>query len=64
LTLDNIVTLKSGSEVTQDHSNWWYPKVWVRFPIRIVTMALMLYRLRDIASYYSKIAKFLYPTCI
>jgi len=24
----------------------------------------MLYHLRDIASYWSKIAKFLYPTCI
>jgi len=24
----------------------------------------ILYRLRDIASYWSKIAKFLYPTCI
>ena len=26
LTLNNIVTLKSGSEVTQDHSNWYHSK--------------------------------------
>jgi len=24
--LNNIVTLKSGLEVTQDHSNWYYWK--------------------------------------
>ena len=33
LTLNNIVTLKSGLEVTQDHSNWYHSKAWVRFPI-------------------------------
>jgi len=33
LTLNNIVTLKSGLEVTQSHRNWYHSKVWVRFPI-------------------------------
>jgi len=35
LTLNNIVTLKSGLEVIQDHSNWYHSKAWVRFPIRL-----------------------------
>jgi len=35
LTLNNIVTLKSGLEVTQGHSNWHHSKAWVRFPIRL-----------------------------
>jgi len=35
LTLNNIVTLKSGLDVTQGHSNWYYSKAWVRFPIRL-----------------------------
>jgi len=35
LALDNIVTLKCGLEVTQDHSNWYHAKAWVRFPIRL-----------------------------
>jgi len=34
LMLDNIVTLKCGLEVTQDHSNWYYSKAWMLFPIR------------------------------
>jgi len=33
LTLNNIVTLKSGLEVTRGHTNWCYSKDWVRFPI-------------------------------
>jgi len=33
LTLNNIMTLKSGLEVTQDHSNWYHSKAWVWFPI-------------------------------
>jgi len=33
LTLNNIVTLKSGLEVIQDHSNWYHSKAWVLFPI-------------------------------
>jgi len=31
LTLNNIVTLKSGLEVTQGHLNWCHSKAWVRF---------------------------------
>jgi len=34
LTSINIVTLKSGLQVTQDHSNLYHSKAWVRFPIR------------------------------
>jgi len=39
----------------------------VSYSPSIVTMAMCIYRLRDIAyiaSYWSKIAKFLYPACI
>jgi len=35
LTLNNIVTLKSGLEVTQGHSNWYHLTACVRFPIRL-----------------------------
>jgi len=35
LTLNNTMTLKSELEVTQDHSNWYHSKDWVRFPIRL-----------------------------
>jgi len=35
LTLNNIVTLKSGLEVTQGHSNWHHSIVRVRFSIRL-----------------------------
>ena len=34
LTLNDIMTLKSGIEVTQDHSNRYHSKAWVWFPIR------------------------------
>jgi len=30
--LNNIVTLKYGLQVTQDHSNWYHLKAWMRFP--------------------------------
>jgi len=33
--LSNIVTLKSGLEVTQDHSNWHRSKALVQFSIRL-----------------------------
>jgi len=33
--LNNILTLKSGLEVTQDHSSWYHSKPWVQFPIRL-----------------------------
>jgi len=29
------VTLKSESEVTEGHWNWYHSKVWVWFPIRL-----------------------------
>jgi len=35
LTLNDIMTLKSGLEVTQDHSNRYHSKACVRFPIRL-----------------------------
>ena len=35
LTLNNIVTLKTGLEVSQGHWNWCHSKAWVRFPIRL-----------------------------
>jgi len=34
LLVNNIVPLKSGLEVIQGHSNWYYSKNLVRFPIR------------------------------
>jgi len=35
LTLNNIVTLKSGLEVTQGHSDWEHLQAWMRFPIHL-----------------------------
>jgi len=35
LDVENIVTLKSGLEVTEVYSNWYRSKDWVRFPIRL-----------------------------
>ena len=41
LTLNNIVTLKYGLEVSQGHLNWHHSKAWGRFHIHfVVTMAL------------------------
>jgi len=60
LTLNDIMILKSGLEVTQDHSKWYHSKVRMRFPIFAFysNYGAILYRLRDIATYWSKIAKF------
>jgi len=33
--MENIVTLKSGLEVTQGHWKWYHLQAWVWFPIRI-----------------------------
>ena len=33
--LNNIVTLKSGLEVSQAHSNWYHLKAWVRLRMRL-----------------------------
>jgi len=35
LTLNNIVTLKSGLEIIQGHSNWYHSKASVQFSIRL-----------------------------
>ena len=42
MTLNNIVTLKFGLKVTQDHLNWYQSKAWgaVSYSPSIVTMAL------------------------
>jgi len=65
LALNNIMILKYGLEATQGHWKWCHLKAWVRFPIILFSFysnyVAILYRLRDIASYWSKIAKFLYP---
>jgi len=36
LTLNDIVTLKSGVEVTQYNCNWRHSKAVVRFPIHLL----------------------------
>jgi len=36
LTLNNIVTLTSGLEVTQGHSKWYHSKAWMRFLIHLL----------------------------
>jgi len=36
LTLTNIVTLKSGLEVSRGHSKWYHSKALVCFPIHIL----------------------------
>jgi len=30
------MTLKSGLEVNEGHSNWYHSKAWVQLPIRIL----------------------------
>jgi len=34
--LNNILTMKSGLEVTEGHWNWCHAKARVRFPIRLL----------------------------
>jgi len=56
------MTLKSGLEVTQGHSNWYHSKVWVRFPIRLPSnYGSILHQFRDKARYRSKIMIFHTP---
>ena len=65
LTLSNIMTLKSGLEVTQCHSNWYNSKAWVRF-FRLPLQAnydSILHHFRGKARYWSKIVIFHTP-CI
>jgi len=56
--------LKSELEVTQDYSNWYHSKACGFLFAFLSNYGAVLYRLRDIATYWSKIANFLYPTCI
>jgi len=59
------VTLKSGLKVTKDHRNWYHLKAWCSFLFAFHSnYGAILYRLRDIATYWTKIGKFLYPTFI
>ena len=56
------MTLKSGLEVTQGHSNWYHSKVWVRFPIRLPSnYGSILHQFGDKARLWSKIVIFSYP---
>jgi len=53
--LNNIVTLKPGLEVTQDHSNWYHSKASLgalSYSRSIVTMALscIIYELKRVIS--------------
>jgi len=36
MVLNNIMTLKSGLEITQGHWKWYHSKSWVRFLIRFL----------------------------
>jgi len=57
--------LKSGLKVTQDHAKWYHSKARVRFLLTLCSnYGAILYRLRDIATYWSKIATLLYPNYI
>ena len=59
LTLSNIVTLKSGLRVTQDHSNWYHSKTWVWFLFAFHSnYGCILHDFRDIAKNWSKIVIF------
>jgi len=37
--ITNIIILKSGLGVTQDHSNRYHSKAWVQFPIRLLCLS-------------------------
>ena len=57
------VTLKSGLTVTQGHWNWYHSKVRYDFLFAFYSNnGVILYCVRNIAIYWSKIATFLYPT--
>jgi len=58
----NPVTLKFRLRVTQGDWNWCHLKAWVQLPIRLSNYGAILYRLGDIATYWSKITKFLFLT--
>jgi len=61
LTLNNIVILKSGLEITQNHSNWYHSKAWVGFLFAFHSnYGSILHHFRDKARYWSKIVIFSY----
>ena len=55
------MTLKSRLRVTQGYWKWHSSKDRLRFPIRLDAYRAILYRLRDIATYWLKIATFYTP---
>jgi len=62
LTLNNIVTLKSGLKVTQGHSNCYHSKAWTRFLFTFHSnYGSILHHFRDKKRYWSKIVTFSYP---
>jgi len=65
-TLNDIMTLKSGLEVTQGHSNWYHSKAWVQFPSlhSILTVSCILHRLWDKAEILVENRDFFIPPCI
>ena len=62
LTLNNIMTLKSGLEVTQGHSNSYHSKLGCSFLFAFHSnYGSILHHFRDKARYWSKIVIFSYP---
>ena len=57
------VILKTRLQFVQGHWKWHHLIDRIGIPIHLPHGAI-LYRLKDIATYWWKIAKFLYPTCI
>ena len=50
---------------TRGHSNWYHSKAWVGFLFAFRSnYSAVLYRLRDIATYWSKIANFYTPLAV
>ena len=63
LASKNGATLKTGLGFVEGH--WKWHRLLDEFLLAFHSnYCAILYRLGDIASYWSKIAKFLYPTCI
>jgi len=62
LTLNSIVTLKSGLEVTHGHSKWYHSKVGCGFLFAFHSnYGSILHQFRDKARYWSQILIFSYP---
>ena len=55
------MTLKSGLEVTQGHSNWYRAKAWCGFLFAFHNYGSILHHLRDEARYWWKIVIFHTP---